>query len=109
MLRSSLNRSLESSLAAGTPRFSAIPSAPGDLIRALRLCSDRGHPGGQESGESVASATSLTGWGAPNGGGLQQYRKLGTIPAQRRPTFRPALGDELEVARAATTYPAKAV
>ena len=52
MLRSSLNRSLESSLAAGTPRFSAIPSAPGDLIRALRLCSDRGHPGGQESGRA---------------------------------------------------------
>jgi len=31
--------------------LSAMPSALRDLIRALRLCSDRGHPGGQESGE----------------------------------------------------------
>jgi hypothetical protein len=33
------------------PFFSAMLFAARDLSRALRLCSDRGHPGGQESGE----------------------------------------------------------
>ena len=44
---------VESCLAAATPLFSAIPSAPRALIRALRLRSDRGHPRGQESGERI--------------------------------------------------------
>jgi hypothetical protein len=70
---------VESWLAAGTPRFRyslwsgrSHPRAP-PLLRPRSSRRTR-------VGKSVASATSLTACGAPNGGGLQQCRKLGTIP-----------------------------
>src|SRR6185437_14316125 len=80
--------------------FSAIPSAPRDLIRALRLCSDRGHPGGQEWGER-SECHELNRLGSP------QRRRPPAVPEigddswlEHLPTA--ALGDELELARTAS-------
>jgi hypothetical protein len=67
MLRSSLNRSLK---AVGARSASAQTAVIQE----------------DESRESVACATSLTGWGAPNAAGPQNERKLSTIRSPARVT-----------------------